>query len=385
MAPKDASGPIYLDYNATAPVRPEAVQAVVRALEIGGNPSSVHAAGRAARGVLEEAREQVAALARVRPQDVVFTSGGSEANTLAIRSAALRGGAERLIVGATEHASVLEAAQSTGLPVELWPVDRNGAADLDWLSDRLARWTPADGRPFVALMAANNETGVIQPVTEAAQLVHEAEGWLHVDAVQAAGKIDISGIAADTLSISAHKLGGPQGSGALIVQCDVELARQAFGGGQEQGRRGGTANLSGVSGFGAAAKASVGLNPPSQRAWRDAAAARLKAEAGAVVLGEAGPRLDNTLSIACRGFASDLQVMALDLAGVMVSAGSACSSGKVKASHVISAMGLHELATCAIRVSGGWGTREDDWTRFVEAWLQAHARKSARARSVVEA
>jgi cysteine desulfurase len=380
-----AQGRIYLDYNATAPVRPEAAEAVRRALEVGGNPSSVHAAGRAARAILEEAREKVAALAKVRPQDLVLTSGGSEANTLALRSAAERGGAERLILGATEHASLLEAAEASRLPVELWPVDRRGVADLDWLADRLSRWAPVDGRPFVALMAANNETGVIQPVGEAAQLVHEAEGWLHVDAVQAAGKIDISGIAADTLAISAHKLGGPQGSGALIVTCDVALSRQAFGGGQEQGRRGGTANLSGAAGFGAAAEASMGLVDPRQRAWRDAAAERLKAEAGAVVLGEGAPRLDNTLSIACEGFPSDLQVMGLDLAGVMVSAGSACSSGKVKASHVITAMGLKDLAACAIRVSGGWGTSEADWTGFVEAWLEAHARRKSRARSVVEA
>jgi len=376
---------IYLDYNATAPARPEAAQAIARALEVGGNPSSVHASGRAARAVLEQAREEVAALARARPADVVFTSGGSEANTLALKSAAGRGGAERLIVGATEHASVAETAEALGLPVEVWPVDARGVADLDWLEGRLKRWAPADGRPFVALMAANNETGVIQPVAEAAELVHAAEGWLHVDAVQAAGKIDIGGLPADTLAISAHKLGGPQGSGALVAGCHVELARQAFGGGQEQGRRGGTANLIGAAGFGAAAKASMALGDPRQAAWRDAAAERLKAEAGVVVLGEGAPRLGATLSIACEGFASDLQVMALDLAGVMVSGGAACSSGKVKASHVVMAMGLEALASCALRVSGGWATTEDDWIRFVEAWLEAHARRHARARKFVEA
>jgi cysteine desulfurase len=380
-----ASRRIYLDYNATAPVRPEAAEAVARALEVGGNPSSVHAAGRAARGLLEEARQAVAALARARASDVVFTSGGSEANTLALRSAIQRGGAERLIIGATEHASVTETADAAGLPVEAWPVDRRGVADLDWLSDRLKGWSAADGRPFVALMAANNETGVVQPVAEAAELVHAADGWLHVDAVQAAGKIDIGSFPADSLAISAHKLGGPQGSGALIAGCHVELARQAFGGGQEQGRRGGTANLIGAAGFGAAAKASMALGDPRQGAWRDAAAERLKAEAGVVVLGEGAPRLSNTLSIASVGFASDLQVMALDLAGVMVSGGAACSSGKVKASHVVMAMGHEALAGCALRVSGGWGATEDDWAIFVEAWLEAHARRTSRARKFVEA
>jgi len=376
---------VYLDYNATAPARPEAAEAVARALQAAGNPSSVHAAGRAARALLEEAREAVAALARARAADVVFTSGGSEANTLALRSAAQRGGAGRLIVGATEHASVAETAEAMGLPVEVWPVDARGVADLDWLSDRLKRWSAADGRPFVALMAANNETGVIQPVAEAAGLVHAAEGWLHVDAVQAAGKIDIGALPADTLAVSAHKLGGPQGSGALIAGCQVELARQAFGGGQEQGRRGGTANLIGAAGFGAAARASMALGDPRQGAWRDAAAERLKAEAGVTVLGEGAPRLANTLSIACEGFPSDLQVMALDLAGVMVSGGAACSSGKVKASHVVLAMGHEALAGSALRVSGGWGTSEDDWIRFVEAWLEAHARRKSRARQFVEA
>ena len=372
------SGRVYLDYNATAPIRPEALEAVRQALELGGNPSSIHAAGRSARALIEQARDSVAALAGVRPADVVFTSGGSEANTLAIQSA-IAAGARRLIVGATEHPSVLETAEASGLPVEIWPVDQTGAAVLDWLADRLRRWDAADGRPFVALMAANNETGVIQPIAEAATLVHEAGGWLHVDAVQAAGKIDITGLPADTLALSAHKLGGPQGSGALIVACDVSLSKRSFGGGQERGRRGGTENVSGIAGFGAAAAAA---HPDiRQTAWRDAAAERLKREAGIEVIGEAAPRLPNTLSLAAPGFASDLQVMALDLAGVMVSAGSACSSGKVKASHAVTAMGLVDLAPFALRVSGGWATTAADWDRFVDAWLEANTRRTARVRT----
>jgi len=374
---------VYLDYNATAPARPQASEAVARALETGGNPSSIHAAGRAARAMLEGAREQVAALVKARPQDMVFTSGGTEANNLAIESAALTGEVTRLIVGATEHPSVLESAMATRLPIEVWPVTADGTADLDWLRERLSRWTEAEGRPFAALMLANNETGVIQPVAAAAELLHAAGGWLHVDAVQVAGKTPIEAYAlgADTLSISAHKLGGPAGSGALVVCCGLDLTRRINGGGQERGRRGGTENLSGIAGFGAAAEAAAaGIDHfAAQAAWRDAAAARLKAEAGAVVLGESAPRLANTLCFATPGFASELQVMALDLAGVMISSGSACSSGKVKASHVVEAMGRPDLATCAVRVSGGWATTEADWTAFADAWLAAYRRHAERA------
>ncbi len=373
---------IYLDYNATAPIRPEAAEAIAKALQIGGNPSSIHAAGRAARAAIEHAREAVAALVRAHPSDVVLTSGGSEANTLAIRSA-VAAGARGLIVGATEHSSVTEAAAASGRSVA-WPVDRHGVADLDWLKTRLKTWSASDGRPFVALMLANNETGVIQPVAEAAELVHAAKGWLHVDAVQAAGKIaiDMAALGADTLAISAHKLGGPAGAGALIVRPGLELTRQAFGGGQERGRRGGTENLIGIAGFGAAA--GVGLCA-DQSAWRDAVAARLKSEADVDVLGEGAPRLHNTLCFAKAAYASELQVMTLDLAGVMVSAGSACSSGKLKSSPVITAMGRPDLATCSIRVSGGWATTEADWARFADAWLDARVRHAGRSRKLVEA
>jgi cysteine desulfurase len=376
---------VYLDHNATAPIRPEAEAAVLAAMRLGGNPSSVHTAGRAARAMIEEAREAVAALAGARAQDVVFTSGGSEANALALESA-VRSGSRRVILGSTEHPSVIEAGDASAATVELLPVDANGRADLGWLRERLAGWKAEDGRPFVAIMAANNETGVIQPIAEAAELVHEAGGWLHVDAVQAAGKIPIHELPADTVAVSAHKLGGPQGSGALVVACDVPLTKRSFGGGQERGRRGGTENLPGIAGFGAAARAARLEEAAAQAAWRDAAAERLKREAGAVVLGEAAPRLPGTLNMAVAGFGSELQVMALDLEGVMISAGSACSSGKVKASPVIEAMGRPDLAGCAIRVSGGWTTTGADWDRFVEAWLKAHARHAARARpAAVEA
>jgi len=372
---------VYLDHNATAKVRPEAIVAITQVLTHVGNPSSIHAAGRAARAVMEQARADVAALIAAPASTVIFTSGGTEANALAIESA-VAAGAKRLIVSAIEHDSVQETSRALGVAVETLPVDANGVADLAWLRERLTRWDAADGKPFVALMLANNETGVIQPAAAASELVRAADGWLHVDAIQAVGKIlvDSRALGADTLSVSAHKIGGPQGIGALTFGPRATMVRRQHGGGQERGRRGGTENLPGISGFGAAAKAAaVGLG--AQQALRDAAAARLQA-AGAVVVGEAAPRLPNTLCIATSGWTSDLQVMGLDLAGVMVSAGSACSSGKVKASPVLAAMGLDDLAACAIRVSGGWDTTEEDWNRFADAWLEAHARHASRRKEV---
>lgn len=375
---------LYLDHNATAKVRPGAIAAVVQVLEHVGNPSSIHAAGRSARAVMEQARADVAALIAAPASTVIFTSGGTEANAIAIESAVATG-AKRLIVSAIEHDSVHETSRALGVAVEVLPVDANGVADLDWLRERLGRWDAGDGKPFVALMLANNETGVIQPVAEAAEIVRAADGWLHVDAIQAAGKIavDSRALGADTLSVSAHKIGGPQGVGALTFGPRAILSRRQHGGGQERGRRGGTENLPGIAGFGAAAReALAGLGAYQARAaFRDAAAQRLKA-AGSVVMGEAAPRLPNTLCIAAPGFTADLQVMGLDLAGVMVSAGSACSSGKVKASPVLTAMGQGDLAACAIRVSGGWDTTEADWNRFAEAWLEAHARHAARRKEV---
>lgn len=369
---------VYLDHNATAKVRPEAIAAVLHALELGGNPSSVHAAGRAARALVEQARSHVADLIAAPASTVVFTSGGTEANALAIESA-VAGGSKGLIVSAVEHDSIQEIARASGAAVEVLPVDASGVADLAWLRERLAGWDAAGGKPFVALMLANNETGVIQPVAEAAEIVRKADGWLHVDAIQAAGKIvvDSRGIGADTLSVSAHKIGGPQGVGALTFGPRATLSRRHHGGGQERGRRGGTENVPGIAGFGAAARAANARELAGQAAWRDAVADRMKA-VGAVVMGEAAPRLPQTLCIATPGFTSELQVMGLDLAQVMVSAGSACSSGRVKASPVLSAMGQGELAACAIRVSGGWNTTEADWTRFAEAWLEARARHAAR-------
>jgi len=372
---------VYLDYNATAPIRPEAEAAMLAALHIGGNPSSVHGPGRAARAAVEQARSDVAALIGGGTGAVVFTSGGAEANALAVQSA-VRGGSRRLIVGATEHETVLASAEASGATVELWPVNGQGVADVAWLAERLARWDAADGAPFVALMLANNETGVIQPVAAAAEWVRDAGGWLHVDAVQAAGKvaIDIKALGADTMSLSAHKLGGPQGCGALAYGSRTRLSPSLVGGGQERGLRAGTENLSGIAGFGAAARA-AGRDlaaVPAQAAWRDAAADRLVKAAGATVLGADAPRLDATLCLAVEGFSSELQVMQMDLAGVMVSAGAACTSGKVKPSRTVQAMGRPDLAPYVLRVSGGWASAKSDWDRFADAWLEAYARYAER-------
>lgn len=376
---------VYLDNNASAPIRPEALDAMYGAAQMGGNPSSVHAAGRIARAMVERARAEVASLVAVHPASITFTSGGTEANNIAIASGFFAG-ARRPIVLLTEHDSVLQTALATGMPVEGWPVDARGLADLDWLRERLAGWNAdEDGMPFVAIGLANNETGVIQPIAEVAEIVRAADGWLHVDAVQAVGKIavDFNALGADTMTISAHKFGGPQGVGALVAGKRATLSRRTFGGGQEGGVRPGTENVPGIVGFGAAAEAAArDLEAlAAQAGWRDAAEARLR-EAGVVVFGEGAPRLPQTLNFAREGFGSELQVMALDLAGVMVSAGAACSSGKVAKSHVLEAMGAGDLAGCAIRVSGGWATTEDDWTQFVDAWLEADARQATRRREV---
>ncbi len=369
---------VYLDYNATAKLRPQAMKDAVAAMRLSANPSSVHAAGRAARMVIERARDEVAALVRAKPEAVIFTSGGAEANALAVDSAT-RGKIERIVLSATEHDTVRQSARASGLPVEVWPVDRDGLADLQWLSERLAN----GGRALVCLMLANNETGVIQPVAAAASLVADAGGWLHVDAVQAAGKIglDLAALGADTLSLAGHKLGGPQGAGALVAGPRARIVRRLHGGGQEQGLRAGTENVSGIAGFGAAVAASRN-NPgelAEQSVWRDALAARA-ASAGALILGGAAPRLSQTLCFAAPGFSSELQVMALDLAGVMISAGAACSAGKVTRSHVVEAMGRGDLAEFSVRVSGGWASTGEHWTRCGEVWSEAFEAWSSRRR-----
>lgn len=373
---------IYLDYNASGLVRPEVQAVMAQALGDNGNPSAVHAAGRRARARIETARGEVADLVGAEPSAVVFSSGGSESNAQAIASA-VAAGIKRLIVSATEHPCVALNAEAQGVAVEVIGVDASGVVDLAALAEALAR----PERAFVAIHHANNETGVIQPMAEVAALVRAADGWLHVDAVQSAGKIavDTGALDADTLTLSAHKFGGPQGVGALVSREGLPIVRTLHGAGQERGLRAGTENAPGITGFGEAVRCARRdmAAGDDHHGWRDAAAARCKA-AGAFIAGEGAPRLPNTLFMAVVDWPSPQQLITLDLQGIMVSAGSACTSGKSKPSLAMTAMGHHELATGGVRVSGGWGTTEDDWSRFAEAWVTSYeshrARLSARAK-----
>jgi len=356
---------LYLDANATEPLRPAARAAVLAALDLTGNPSSIHAAGRAARRVLEAARDRVAAHFGAGPGEVVFTSGGTEANALAIR--ALSAG-RRVLAGATEHTAVLAAAPGA----TLLPVLSDGTLDLDALEAMLA------GPPaLVCLMAANNETGVIHPLAEAAALCRAHGALLHVDAVQAAGRVPVSlaALGAESLAISGHKLGGPKGAGALLLRPGLELAPLIAGGGQERGRRGGTEALPAIAGLGAAAEAADPAQAARLAALRDVIEAGCLA-LGARVAGQGAPRLPNTTNLILPGAAAETQVIALDLAGVQVSAGAACSSGKVGRSHVLAAMGEAEGG---IRVSLPWNAPEDAAERFLEAWSAMRNRLSRRA------
>jgi cysteine desulfurase len=371
------AGAVYLDHCATSPLRPEARAAMSAAFDVTGNPSSVHADGRAARALLEEARARVALLAGAAPAAVTFTSGGTEANVLAIRSA-VAAGARRLLISAIEHDCIREAALASGVETIEVPVRAEGMIDLEILQSLLDARPSDIGPVFLALMAANNETGVIQPTREAGERVRAAGGWLHVDAVQAAGRIPagLDLLGADSLALSAHKLGGPQGIGALVAGARTRIVRDMPGGGQEHGRRAGTQNLIGAAGFGAAAEAALASSRIGPEA-RDAAAAVLS-RAGAVVVGAGAPRLDDVLCIAAPDLPSETQVMGLDLAGVRVSAGAACSSGKVRPSRVLEAMGLGDVAGCAIRLSGGWSTRPEDWRIAAEIWIDLKTRRDSR-------
>jgi len=368
---------VYLDHNATSPLRAEAREALARAYDAGGNPSSVHGAGRTARAIVETARTSIASHFVTRAEDVVFTSGGTEANNLAI-SSAKAAGAKRLIISAIEHDAVRDAALASGLEVEFLPVTNDGVADIAWLEARLSGWDRnADGTPFVALMAANNETGVLQPVEAAGRLVREAEGLFQVDAVQMAGKLsfDFAGSLAHYAALSAHKAGGPQGTGALLLACDAPLSRQMHGGGQEKGRRSGTENVAGIAGFAAALEA-VGADEAARMAvLRDALQSRLESVEGVRIWGAGAQRLPNTLCVSAEAWPSEIQVIAMDLAGFAISAGSACSSGKVRKSRVLEAMGASEAqAASAIRISLGWMTTQDDVNRFADAWMREYAR-----------
>ncbi|UDF02248.1 cysteine desulfurase family protein [Asticcacaulis sp. AND118] len=367
--------PLYLDHAATSPIRPQVREAMLRAWDIGANASSVHALGRKAKLLLEEARDAVLAFVNgVGPARLVFTSGGTEANQLALSQSR---GFERIIVSAGEHDSVHKAAESYGLPVVYTPLLRSGVVDMDALSQLLN----TGGKPFVAVMLVNNETGVINPVCEIADKVHAAGGWLHVDAVQAAGKIeiDIEALGADSLSLAAHKIGGPQGVGALIYSADRDIHAAIPGGGQEFGHRAGTENIAGIAGFAEA----VRLARPSADAAQAETETALKA-LGATIVGEDAVRAPGITCFTVPDWTAQLQLIHMDMAGICVSSGSACSSGKVKSSRVLEAMGLNEVADKALRVSSGWTTSAADWQRFLEVWSKGYethlARKAGRVK-----
>ena len=358
----------YLDWNATAKLRPQAREAVLEAQEV-GNPSSVHGAGRAARRTVEQAREQVAAMVGAKSQEVVFTSGGTEANAWALSP--LIG--EVLLVSAIEHPSVRSGGRFAA--AEEIPVTDDGVIDLAALKRRLA----GASRPLVSIMLANNETGVVQPVARAVELVHAVGGLLHIDAVQGPGRIDcdFAALGADLMTLSAHKIGGPQGVGALLKREALELEPLLRGGGQERGARAGTENVPGIAGFGAAAAA-------VRQGWTDEAARmtvlRDRLEAGlkaispqATVFGAGASRLPNTTLFAVPGVKAETAVIALDLEGVAASSGAACSSGKVTPSHVLAAMGVPaELIRGAIRLSLGYATKEIEIEAVLKAWAKLH-------------
>jgi cysteine desulfurase len=356
---------VYLDHNATSPLKESARRAMLAALELGGNASSIHEEGRQAHALLDGARESVGrAVGAIAPM-VVFTSGGSEANNLALKGAP----AERLIVSAIEHPSVLEAARGSGRDVDILPVDGEGVADLEAL-ERLLKAGP---KALVSVMLANNETGVIEPLRDVAALAHAHGALVHSDAVQALGKIPVNFglLGVDLLSLSAHKLGGPMGAGALIVRDGLALEPLIHGGGQEFRRRAGTENLAAIAGFAAA----VQEKRLEIKALRDHLEEGLE---GAVILGAKAERLPNTTCFAMPGLSAETLLMALDLAGFAVSSGSACSSGKVAKSHVLAAMGIApDLVNAAIRVSLGWTTTARDIEQFISAWGRIKARRKA--------
>ena len=365
---------VYLDWNATTPLRHEAREAMAAAWELSGNPSSVHAEGRQARRLVEEARAMIAGSIGALPRNVIFASGGTEANALALTPGLRRGSglpAGRLLVSAIEHASVLSGGRFPAEAIGTIGVTRAGVLDLDRLRAMLDGGPPA----LVSVMLANNETGAVQPVAEAGEIVHAAGGLLHVDAIQAFGKIscDINMMNADLVTLSAHKIGGPKGIGAVILAEGVlGLEPLLRGGGQELGRRAGTENVAGIAGFGAAVKATMGaLSGDAIRleSLRNRLERGLRQIPDVIVFSDDVPRLPNTTLFTVPGLKAETAVIGFDLEGIAVSSGSACSSGKVQPSHVLEAMGFGpKLAQGAVRLSLGWSTSEGDVDRCLEAW-----------------
>ena len=369
----------YLDYNATAPLLPEARKAMIAALDVTGNASSVHGEGRRARGIVESAREDVARLVGAKPSEVVFTSGATEANAWVMAQ-----GWDTIFVSGIEHDSVLAPAKASGANIIDIPVGRDGVARFDEVARHLAS-AVKPGRALIALQMANNETGVIQPVAEFSELAREHGLAMHVDAVQGAGRlpVEFAALGVTTLSLSAHKMGGPKGVGALIIRDHVDLVPFVRGGGQERRRRAGTENIAAIAGFGAAAGEALAALAASSRIGelRDSLEVGVRAlSPDAIIIGAQSPRLANTSAIALPGKHAESMVIKLDLAGIAVSAGAACSSGKVGVSHVLQSMGFGaDIAGAAIRVSLGPETRDHDIAAFLTAWKTIVSRSALAA------
>ncbi|MHA1190490.1 MAG: cysteine desulfurase family protein [Alphaproteobacteria bacterium] len=378
---------VYLDANASMPLLADARVAMVEALSHAGNASSTHAAGRSGRARIERGRDQIAALVGVSAQQVIFTSGATEAAAMALTTTYRIKGTDtaivRIYIAATEHACVRAGGAFPADRITVIPVTAEGTVDCEALTAALADHDANDGPPLVAVMLANNETGIINPVAQVAGIVHQAGGIVYCDAVQAAGRLDldIAGLGVDLLALSAHKLGGPQGIGALILAdndlCPVPLIK---GGGQEKRRRAGTENIAAIAGFGVAASLARNHMGDMARigALRDGfEAAMLAISPDARIVGNSVDRLANTSLIVAPGQVAETVVIAFDLDDIAVSAGSACSSGKVSQSHVLAAMGLPpEEARAGIRFSLHPGTTQDDIDRTLAVW-QKICRKSA--------
>ncbi|AXS40514.1 cysteine desulfurase family protein [Breoghania sp. L-A4] len=370
---------IYLDHNASAPLSASARAAVLAALEATGNASSVHGEGRAAHARIADARRNLASCTGADPRNIVFTSGGTEANAGVLTPDVSLDGASRaatrLFFSAVEHASVLSGGRFSPETCTTIPVDATGRIDLDQFSSLLSQEKNAGGVPFVSVMAANNETGVLQPLAEISAMAREAGGYVHVDAVQALGRIPVTLEAwgADVATVSSHKIGGPQGAGAILyANARFRCAPLIRGGGQEDRRRAGTENVAAISGFGAAARDVVKSVEDQHRLrdlrdWLESELTHICPDT--VFFGRDSERLANTTNFAVPGMPAETALIACDLAGAAVSSGSACSSGKVSVSHVLKAMAVPDaVARCAIRVSLGRETTQDNIERFAEIW-----------------
>lgn len=359
----------YLDHNATSPLRPEAREVMISVFDTVGNASAINGHGRAAAKFVNEAREAVGLAMGVCAQDIIFTGSGTESDNTAIHSA-IRNGTKRVLISGMDHPATFMAARDMGVAHETIPVCGSGVTDMNWLAERLARWDSADGAPFVSMVAANSETGAIQDVETAADLVHAAGGHILVDAVQSLGKYRWE-CEADYIAVSAHKIGGPQGVGALYVSPDAPYHNLISGGGQERRRRAGTTNTAGIAGFGAAAKVCEG-SLDHTAALRDRLEAAISAmEPEAFIFSRDVPRLPNTTFFAVPNAAAQTLLMALDLENISVSTGTACASGKVGASRAVTAMGRLDAAPKgALRISFGYTSTQADVDVFLTAWAK---------------